>query len=256
MINMEWKLMSKSEARKITASWQRMDSVSFNKMTEEWSSEISSDLNAHYQQLRKEVIERYQEIDKKIKLNLLYHKKKDYMKDLNLGLAIYEIFQKYGFSARQASIDQIWYFLNIKVFPDIILERYPHSEVKNGYNVNEDRFWKNRSRMYFKAIWWYVFLSLQKDENGKEDLKKTYDILKDNSTDEIVQLVERAGKEGYRVDVYREIMRFYSENRQKYNIDYFRKVMVLNTARAKVIEPSLAEGGVHGYVKGLFEYFD
>ena len=37
-----------------------------------------------------------------------------------------------------------------------------------------------------------------------------YLILKDNSTDEILNLVERSGSDGYRVYVYREIMAEYS----------------------------------------------
>ena len=32
--------------------------------------------------------------------------------------------------------------------------------------------------------------------------------------------------------------------------------MVLNTARAQVVEPLLVRGGVKTYVKELFEYFD
>ena len=89
-------------------------------------------------------------------------------------------------------------------------------------------------------------------EDGTSDLATTARMLRNNSTDEIVQIVERSGTSGYRVEVYREIMRYYSNNRDKYGNEIFRRVMVLNTARSRVVEPELVNGGVRAYVKGLF----
>ena len=88
-----------------------------------------------------------------------------------------------------------------------------------------------------------------------KDLILTYRILENNTTDEVVQLVERAGSAGYRVDVCRVLMKYYYLNRSKYDNKIFRKVMVLNTARSKVVEPTLVNGGAIGYVKELFDYF-
>ena len=86
--------------------------------------------------------------------------------------------------------------------------------------------------------------------------EETYLILKDNSTDEILNLVERSGSDGYRVDVYREIMAEYSCTVLKKSVkQLLRKVMVLNTARTTLVEPALADGGVKGYVKELYNYF-
>ena len=56
------------------------------------------------------------------------------------------------------------------------------------------------------------------------------------------------------MDVYREIMKYYSANRDKYDNTKFRQVMVLNTAKTQVVEPDLIEGGVYVYVKELFEF--
>ena len=158
-----------------------------------------------------------------------------------------------------ASNDQVWMYLCVKIFPDIVHDRYRGTKVKSENsiverNVNEERFWKTRRRIYLKVIWWYIYLSMQMDEKGQDDLMATFNILKDNSTDEIVQIVERSGAAGYRVDVYREIMKYYSANRDKYDNTKFRQVMVLNTAKTQVVEPDLIEGGVHVYVKELFEF--
>ena len=147
------------------------------------------------------------------------------------------------------------------VFPDLVHSRYPGAVKKSAdgtaekINVNEERFWKTRRRIYLKVLWWYIYLSVQTDDNGNEDLDRTVDILKDNSTDEIVQIVERSGTAGYRVDLYRAMMKYYSLHRDIYDNKKFRQVMVLNTARSQIIEPSLMDGGVQTYVRELFEYF-
>ncbi len=88
-------------------------------------------------------------------------------------------------------------------------------------------------------------------------VEATREVLKDNSTDEILQLVDRCGRGGYRVGLYRELMKKNSEldvvlRRQK---QVFRKMMVLNTARVQVLEPELTPGGNRGYVDSLSEYF-
>ena len=45
-------------------------------------------------------------------------------------------------------------------------------------------------------------------------------------------------------------------DKSKYENNIFRKIMVLNTARTKVVEPSLVSGGITGYVGRLFDYFE
>ena len=93
-------------------------------------------------------------------------------------------------------------------------------------------------------------------DNVEDSYHKTYDILKNNSTDDILNLVERSGNDGYRVDVYRRIMTEYAETDLRKSVkQLLRKVMVLNTARTTLVEPALAEGGVNGYVKELYLYF-
>lgn len=105
--------------------------------------------------------------------------------------------------------------------------------------------------MWLRVLWWYIYLSWQ----GSEDA--TIETLKENSTDEILQLVDRCGRGGYRVDLYRELMRKNGlvEIAERRKNQLFRKMMVLNTARVQVLEPELTTGGNRGYVETLYNYF-
>ena len=258
---MQWELLSKTDAAQITGRWQGMTTQMFHELVSGWDSSISGGLSDDYKALRNDLIQAYRKAKAEVDDNHDMRNKKEYYTDLKFAMYQYNILKKYGFNVRLASNDQIWIYLCVKVCPDIVYNRYPGAKVKTsgGYvsrNVNEERFWKTRRRIYLKVLWWYIYLSMQVDEAGQEDLEKTYSILKDNSTDEIVQIVERSGLAGYRVDVYREIMSYYAHNRDKYDNGCFRNVMVLNTARTQLVEPSLMMGGIKAYVRELFEYFD
>ena len=167
-----------------------------------------------------------------------------YRTDLSFGLKLYRILnEKYGMTVRQASTAGIWRYISMIVAPEAIELRY-------GLD-HPDRFWKKSKRLWFRVLWWYIYLSWQGNE------EKTYEVLKNNTTDEILQLVDRAGKGGYRVELYREIMRINAMQDQsewKKN-QMFRKIMVLNTARVQVIEPALVDGGESRYVEDLCDYY-
>lgn len=166
--------------------------------------------------------------------------------DLLFGIKMYELLSnEYQISERQASQDGVWMFLSIEVVPDIVFRRWKA--------LNESRYYKESRRIWLKTLWWYIHLSWQ------GNVKNTFEILRDNTTDDLVQLVERSGSKGYRVNLYREIMKNYSqvvEGEKGRKNQLFRKVMKLNTARARVIEPALTDGGEEQYVKELFKYFD
>lgn len=255
---MNWSLLSKIDAASVTSVWQQMDKADFEAMVLIWNNIILEEIPESYVQMRKDVINAYNETKITVQENTEYRKKKDYYTDLIFGIKLYLIMQQYNMGVRIASNDQVWMYLCVKVFPDIVCDRFPGGKIKapDGSvitkNIPEDRFWKERRRIYLKTLWWYIYLSLQEDDSS--DLKNTFKVLEKNTTDEIVQLVERSGAVGYRVDVYREIMKYYSEHRDKYGNKEFRQVMVLNTAKTKVVEPELVEGGVSRYVKSLFDF--
>ena len=258
---MQWNVLSKTDAAQITASWQSMTKEKFDSMASEWPETIPQKINDDYKKLRSEVLSAYRKAQEEVEADLNAGSKRDYYTDLRFALYLYNILKKHDFSVRLASNDQVWIYLSVNIFPDIVHNRYPGSKIKTesgiiNKNVNEERFWKTRRRIYLKVLWWYVYLSLQFNESGEEDFVKTYKVLAGNSTDEIVQIVERSGAAGYRVDVYRALMKYYASNRKLYDNKRFRQVMVLNTARTQIVEPTLLPGGVEEYIKELFEYFD
>lgn len=221
-----WKTLSKSEAAKIMLLWK--------------SDEVPTpNFDEKYTGLREKLLTAEKETIEQIKK---YPKKSDYYHDLLFGLELYEILiNDFNFTQRDASNDEIWIYLSIKVIPDIVYTRW---------GITEARYYKQSRRIWLKTIWWYIHLSW--DENKE----KTFNLLKNNTTDEIVQLVERIGPKGYRIELTREIMKQLNSKTNGFNRVLFRKIMKLNTARLKVVEPSLTIGGVKQYVKELIDYFD
>jgi hypothetical protein len=164
-----------------------------------------------------------------------------YAFDLHIGLLLYRVLKEdYGFTERLAAQDEIWRYLSLEVFPDLVYERF---------GMNDQRFYKGTRRIWLKSIWWYIHLSWQGTE---ED---TFNTLKDNSSDELLQLLDRSGTGGYRLELTRELMRQYKKFRDSKVPQLFRRVLKLNTARLNMIEPCLVEGGIESYVTELYYYF-
>ena len=229
----EWKLLNKSDAKKIT---DELLSLSPSELDVRMKSFDSNDLSESYIELRKRLVGAFDEIESRIASS--DKEKTRYRIDLDFGIRLYTELKSFGFGVRQASMSEVWSYLACIVMPDIIYRRYK--------NVNPDSYWKKVQRNYFRMLWWYVYLSLQDD-----DLEKTKDILKDNTVDTIVQLIDRTGTFGFRVEVVREIMRqFARENSDKMNL--FRRIMVVYGSIVNV-EPALGEGGIEGFVRALFK---
>lgn len=169
------------------------------------------------------------------------NKIKSHSYDLQIGMLLYRTLNdEYRFNERAASRDEVWRYLSLEVCPDIVFERY---------DLNDLRFYRGTRRIWLRSIWWYVHLSWQGSEEA------TYDILKGNSADDILQLIDRSGSGGYRIELTRELMR---QNKMYNNMPIpllFRRVLKLNTARLNMIEPSLVEGGISSYVHSLYQYY-
>lgn len=158
--------------------------------------------------------------------------------DVAVGLALYRILGEAGLDVRTAANDGVWRFLSLKVVPDLVAGRWGH--------LPEERFWRSRSRIWLRAVWWLVHLTWQ----GSED--QTQAVLADVTTDTVVQLVERPGRGGFRVELTRALFR--ERSRRRLSQGEFRSLMKLNTARVVVTEPSFCDGGVDGYVHELHAY--
>lgn len=167
---------------------------------------------------------------------------RSYGMDVHFGTALYGyLVGKSWFSERLAADDGFWRYLSLKVVPNLVGRRWS--------NDNDEHYYSKPNRNWFKALWWYVHLSLKPD--GLEATKKML-LLDGFSTDTILNLVERSGRQGTYVQVYREIMSRFS-SLGKISMEGFRKVMKLNTAKLVVIEPALFKGGIAGYVSSLFQ---
>lgn len=177
--------------------------------------------------------------------------RKEYMIDTFFGLRIYDYFSnKDWFNLRTAANDNFWRYIAVGVIPDIVAKRW---------GANKDNyFWKQSNRLWPKTTWWYIHLTWH------NSIDETRDLLTDKrfNSDIIQGLVERTGKKGTFVDVYREIV--YQYSLLDYNLivkfkkqlsggsdNLFRAIMRLNTARSLVTDPCLAKGGVSGYVNSI-----
>lgn len=227
-------------------NWQELDKDVSEQLFEEYCVTNKVECPPEFGELRKDICDLFCKVmnDLDIGPEKISSKNNSYQVDYLFGIELYKLLNdKYGMNIRTASSAGVWRFLSVIVVPDVVRMRY-------GIN-HPDRFWKKPKRLWLRVLWWYIYLSWQGTEEA------TRDVLKDNSTDEIAQLVDRCGRSGYRVELYREIMRQHSlldpsERRKK---EVFRKAMVLNTARVQTIEPALVEGGEKQYVSELCNYF-
>lgn len=192
-------------------------------------------LSNDYEELRRKLIEARDEVFDRHFFDVA--NKLDYKFDFTFGLKLYQILNEdIGFTNRVATNDDVWRYLSLHVIPDVVHSRW---------GMNEDHFYKISRRIWLKTIWWYIALSWQGDEES------TLKILGGNSTDTILQLVERPGI-GYHIELYRELMRQYGGVSDPTR-NIFRQVLKLNTARLLTISPELIDGGIEAYVENLFE---
>lgn len=219
-------------------SWKVPKADELHTLIESWKSEsdirINPDATASaYRNILMKIHE-----DAKKNLGIDKVDGNEYRYDLLIGLGLYENLR---ISARTAADNDFWIYLGIRAVPDVVFWRW-------GSGAHE-RFYRTKSRIWLKSLWWYIHLSWQ---GNREDTARC---LAMNSTDTIVQLVERSGPYGYRVDLCRTIMkRFYEYCRYRGKVDpkFFRQFMKLNTARLAAVEPALCEGAEDGYVRQLF----
>ena len=222
---MEWKKMNKNEAYD---DYQRIIV----------NGTAKCECDDSYFELRNELEKAYFDLSQlcKIENGEVLDK---YKFDCYFGLKLYEILSTPKFYLREhdATNDAIWKYIQIHVIPDI---------VKSRVGNNDDAFYKKSNRLYLKRIWWYIHLSMY---NG--ELQNAQSIILDscNSTDTILQLVDRCGRQGYRVELYREIMKY--KSLYKVSGDKFRNLLILNNAKVKVVDPYLVNGGIEEYVKKL-----
>jgi hypothetical protein len=222
-----WKTLRRNEMSELISSWKSPEDVIIE--PEEPMLPV-----------RQHLVELFHSAKNELGIESL--KGSEYKFDLRFGMKLYAyLLEEHGLTAGQAASDGLWVYLSVKVIPDIVFWRWG-AEAHSRYYAQSRRIW-------LKTLWWYVHLSWQ------GNAASTYKILEHNTTDDIVQLVERSGPLGYRVKLCREIMGYYGSLSLELRSSHprlLRRVMKLNTARLAVLEPALYEGEEKEYVKDLF----
>lgn len=223
---------TRNQAKEFVDSIDRLNDISFNDKKAQWLANKVDDYDLSYQDLRESVLQ-------------AFHEDKDpqsYATDLNVGFCLYQkLNAENGFTNVKANDDDIWRYLSCKVFPDITYIRYP-SPKAGDIRLNSKRFYSHTRRIWLKTLWWFIHLSWQ------GTVASTYKVLKNCGTNLISQLIERPGK-GYRLELFREIMKQYST--QKPSQAFFKSMQKQNLVNCKTIEPALTEQAEKGYVESL-----
>ena len=187
----------------------------FNKYlaANEVSDVVFNKLNSDYLELRKDLLNIESECQGKEK----------YEFDLLFAKKLYEYFAKKDyFNINIAGDIGFWRYLCTFVVPDLIERR--HGLVARYY-------YEKNGALYLQAMWWYFHMGFQVDS------QTTYNMLRKLNTDYIMQIVERQGKDGFYLDVYREIIRVIcslpDETRKKLvgGSSLFGRVLIQNTAK-------------------------
>lgn len=225
--------------------WKEIRTEEARDRFEEYCKKSVPDYSSEYEELRTDLCMLFETVMNELRIseNEISQKNNSYQLDLYFGIRMYETLNnKYGMNVRLASTAGIWRYLSVCVVPDLVEKRYGTD--------HPDRFWKKPKRLWLRVLWWYIYLSWQ------GTARQTIEVLKDNSTDEILQLVDRCGRGGYRVELYRAMMKKHGELDpvERRRNELFRKMMVLNTARVQVVEPALVDRGEEGYVDSLIDY--
>lgn len=219
--------LEREDAQKI------FESISEGKITID--DNYFSNLDASYLEMRKIILSWFLE----------HPITKNYDFDLFFALKLYSYFNPKnldGFSESVASNYGFWRYICLKVIPDVIIQR--HGLVK-------EYFYAKNVRLYVSTLWWYIEMCYQ------GSVEKTYDCLKDKSTDYILQIVERPGRDGMFIEVSRLIVHYLSilpdeiTSKEYDGQSLLRRVMIQNTARGANYN-MIFDNKADEYVKNIF----
>ena len=202
---------------------------------------IIEDVDDEYKEVRNNLVNLYTLATTDLKES----KRQKYLIDIRFGTLLYNYLNSLNdFNLRVASNDGFWRYLSLCVIPDIVGKRWG--------NENRDHYYKKSIRTWLRSLWWYVHLSWQ------GNIESTDKILSSSRccSDTILNLVERPGRNGTYIDLYRRIMYYFvniSPTKPVDNIKLFRSIMKLALAKPQVIDPDLCDGGASDYAKEIVQ---
>ena len=245
----DWNTLDRQSAAEIIDKMNK-DEDYYNEQIQSWQN-ISDTLDLVYRGIRETLVDAYY----RIKNSDYQTRSSEYNLDYEMAFILFELLHNYDFTVRDAANDEIWTYFQIRVIPDVIHDRFPPT---NGEErINSKRFYSYGNRNWLKIMWWYIYLSWQECGSWRSSFETTKRILFNNQANDISHLVERAGTDGIRVELTREIMRQYADyaaDRSSGLSDLLNRVLSYNNYRTKVYDPLLSEDGLPTYVNSLFRY--
>lgn len=253
---MEWLELNQVDAR------ERYESLLENDFRDSYI--LSTLTSQSEKKLRYQLTDAYEEIISQINDGInngkLNYSKKKYYTDCYFGIELFKILRSFKFQLHDASNINIWRYISLYIIPDLVLERH---------GKKEKYFYSIPNRIWLRTIWWYCMLSMQTqivDNKKVYAYDKTLKVIQEFNTDYILNIVDRSGSDGFRIQLVREIITQFYERREEikkyFNNDasisdkeFPRKIMLLNVARLEVYEPMTYDGGIKGYVKDLFDFY-
>lgn len=243
---MNWERMDRKDAREF---YQKLktDKTFLYELTE---SLTHPDMGEPYTSIRNRLKARFRDAVEITERKEQVTRSREYSIDLDMAEEIYAVMSEYGLTVRDAADEGVWIYLSVKVIPDIILDRFKLSGIPLAH---EDRFYANSRRIYPMMLWWYYYISYQQD--GENPIQATRQILINNQSDDISQLVERAGSGGYPINIYKQIMVEYARRLidDRKSDDLLSRALKLNIVQMQSLEPELMYDGLEAYVCDLFD---
>ena len=243
----DWNTMDRHSAAEIINKMNENEEF-YNEQVASWDK-ISDSLDQIYKEIRETLVDAYY----KYKNADYQTRSSEYNLDYQMAFVLFGLLHELDFTVRDAANDEIWIYFQINVVPDIIHDRFPPT--KGEERINSKRFYSYGNRNWLKILWWYVYLSWQERDSWRTSFETTKSILFNNQANDISHLVERAGTDGIRVELTREIMRQYSDyaaNRSSGLADLLNQILSLNNSKTKIFDPLLSEDGLSNYVESLF----
>ena len=220
--------MSLKECASIFDNWVKTDTLP------SWDNMSKSQLDEEYQKLREDFIAEYN------KQKTLYEK---YNLDANMSIWFYKYMNdKTWFCDRLACDEDFWRYIAMNVIPEVITDRWTKSDRRHYYSKG--------TRIYPYTLYWYAHLSLK---SGNIDETKKLLASERLNTDCIVALVERTGRNGTCIELYRHIVDFFCNTDPSKKLDHIhlRRIMKLCMSRIPVMDPDLCPGGSKEYARKL-----
>ena len=179
-----------------------------------------------------------------------------YQCDLRFAISLYDHLDSIGFTQWEAADDEIWAGFALKVIPDIYYDRWPF----NGKDDHFQRWIYFRTwRVWTKTLWWFIFLTMATDANGKLDKDATWDRLCDLESTSIDDFLDRCGK-GFRVEFGRKLMERFVQFIRAHNITgtsrrtTWRFIVSQAYLRSINIDPDLC--GHESFLDDIFKLFE